>query len=196
MSLVADVLDGDAIEDEAVRVEPETFAVGALCDDIVAAALPMIEGNGNRFAMVCPPRDRLVRTDPRKLRQIVINLLGNAGKFTRDGSVRLEVHLDEGAHDDALRIVVRDTGVGIPDDVMERLFTEYEQGDATVPARFGGTGIGLALSRHFCILLGGEITATSRPGLGSTFTVIVPVEIDPASPRKGRQDMLNLPGTA
>ena len=174
LSLVANVLDTDRIEDESVLVHPVRISLGQLCDEVVANARPMIERNRNTLVVHCLQADRLLYTDAKKLRQIAINLLGNAGKFTADGTVRLEMVIESGPHDDYLRMSVSDTGIGIAESAKARLFGEYQQADPSVPSRFGGTGIGLALSRQFCILLGGQISFVSEVGKGSTFTVTVP----------------------
>lgn len=174
LSLVADVLDTDRIEDETLVVTPVEFSLGQLCKDVVANARPMVEKNGNALVVHCPVTDRMLRTDARKTRQIAINLLGNAGKFTTNGTVRLEMVIEAGAHDEHLRLSVSDTGVGIAAEAQPHLFGQYQQADASVPVRFGGTGIGLALSRQLANLLGGQITFVSRAGRGSTFTVTLP----------------------
>jgi signal transduction histidine kinase len=185
LSLVANVLDSDRIEDEALIVEPVSISLGQLCDAVAANARPMIEKNGNNFQVHCPQSEKMLYTDARKVRQIAINLLGNAGKFTSNGVVRLEMIIESGSHDDYLRMSVKDTGIGIPEGARDRLFGEYQQADASVPSRFGGTGIGLALSRQLCILLGGQISFVSRVGHGSTFTVTLPThylaDVEPTS---------------
>jgi signal transduction histidine kinase len=171
---VANVLDSDRIEDETLVVHPVNISLGQLCDAVEANARPMIEKNGNSFQVHCPQPERMLHTDGRKVRQIAINLLGNAGKFTSDGLVRLEMVIESGSHDSYLRMSIRDTGIGIAEDARDRLFGEYQQADSSVPSRFGGTGIGLALSRQLCILLGGQISFVSRVGHGTTFTVTLP----------------------
>ena len=189
LSLVSNVLDSDAIERDETRVEPVTFTLGDLCDEVVATALPVVEKNGNRFVAFCPHRDRSVRTDPKMLRQVIINLLANAGKFTSNGVVKLDLRLEGDPREPRLRAIVSDTGIGIPSATLSRLFTDYEQGDASVGANFGGTGIGLALSRRLCRLLGGEISVSSRPGQGSRFAATLPavLEADPGASGAGSE---------
>ncbi len=177
LSLVSDVLDTDKIENEALDVKPTTFSLGALCDEAVANALPMVKKNGNRFVVICPRRDYELFTNSKKLRQMVLNLLSNAGKFTSDGTVKLELYIEIRPSDDQLRVVVTDTGIGIAPDALPRLFQDYEQADATVSKTYGGTGIGLALTRRLSILLGGEINVTSTSGRGSCFTITVPAQL-------------------
>ncbi len=174
LSLVANVLDSDSIEDEDFVVKPVQFTLGDLCTEVVDTARPMIEKNGNALTVHCPQADRTLFTDAQKIRQIAINLLGNAGKFTSDGSVRLEMVIESGSHDDYLRMSVTDTGIGIAEEARGRLFSQYQQADASVRSKYGGTGIGLALSRQLCMLLGGQISFASEVDRGSTFTVTLP----------------------
>ena len=181
LSLVARVLDPNMIEQDALRIEVRRFRLGELCDEVADNASPAIERNDNYFAISCPQRNFELRTDPTKLRQILINLLSNAGKFTSDGIVRLDLDVVRGAYDESLRAVVSDTGIGISEEALPRLFTEYEQGDAAVMANFGGTGIGLALSRRFANLLGGDIAVTSTLGRGSRFTLTIPASASPGA---------------
>ena len=177
LSLVSDVLDANRIEKDVVDVQIKPIRLGALVDEVVATAAPMIEQNGNAFAVQCSHRDYELDTDARKLRQILINLLSNAGKFTQNGTVRLELMIQVLPHDSQLVATVSDTGIGIAADALPRLFNDYEQADPTVFNRFGGTGIGLALSRKLSILLGGDIAVTSRIGSGSRFTVTLPAHL-------------------
>lgn len=181
LSLVSNVLDADTIERDGTEIEHEVVRLGSLRDEVVASALPMVERDGNRFVVSCPDPERELVTDARKLRQILINLLSNAGKFTDHGVVRLELVVEEGR----LLAAVTDTGIGIPAEAVPRLFTDYEQADATVGARFGGTGIGLALSKRFCELLGGEISVVSRLGAGSRFSVAIPLRPAADDPAAG-----------
>ena len=174
LSLVSEILDSDKIENDIVTVEVADFTLGELCDEVVATALPMVERNGNVFEIACHHRDYRLTTDPKKLRQMLINLLSNAGKFTKNGMVKLELFIETRHQDDQLHAIVSDTGIGIAPEALPRLFAEYQQADPSVFDRFGGTGIGLALCRKLSILLGGEITVTSRPGYGSRFGITIP----------------------
>jgi signal transduction histidine kinase len=191
LSLVSDVLDPAQIDDEVVDVTSSRFTLGDLCDEVVATAKPMVERNGNAFVVSCHNRETTLRTDARKLRQILLNLLSNAGKFTRGGTVKLDIRLDQTQHERNLVATVSDTGIGIAPEALPRLFNDYEQADPSVFNRFGGTGIGLALSRKFSILLGGDVTVASRLGQGSRFTVTVPAHLQPddgQGPRRPESD--------
>ena len=174
LSLVSRVLDNRSIENNEEVLDVGPVRVGALCDEVVATALPMIEKNGNRFAIHCNMPDYVLTSDATRLRQVLINLLSNAAKFTSNGVVKLEIDVIEQPSGDILRAAVVDTGVGISEAGISRIFRAYEQAEVDTVAKYGGTGIGLPLSQHFCRLLGGEITVTSRPGQGSCFTAWVP----------------------
>ena len=187
LSLVADVLDGDR-EEESLHVETHGFRLGSLCDEVVATATPMVERNGNAFNVTCSHPDYVLFTDATKLRQVLLNLLSNAGKFTRDGVVKLDLSIEFRPHDDHLNAAVSDSGIGISPESLSRLFQTYEQADATVFNRFGGTGIGLALSRTLSILLGGDISVTSRAGHGSRFVVTIPAQLQTEGSDTGATD--------
>jgi signal transduction histidine kinase len=186
LSLVSDVLDADSFDGDRVSVEVRRFSLGELCDDVVATAQPLIEQGGNRLVVDCPLRQDEVATDDKKLRQMLLNLLSNAGKFTSGGTVTLELWIERGLADDRLHAAVRDTGIGIAPEVLPQLFETYMQADATIYGRFGGTGLGLALTRKFSVLLGGSISVTSRLGEGACFTIDIPAELRLEAPQDDR----------
>mgnify|MGYP002620666069 CR=1 FL=1 len=177
LSLVSQALDSDRIERGELPIESRSFNLGQLCDDVVATILPTIEKNGNRLVVQCPARHEALTTDRTKVAQILINLLGNAGKFTRDGTVTLNLRIEKSIADDRLIATVTDDGIGIAPEALPKLFEAYIQADASISRRFGGTGIGLAITRKFCALLGGEIRVSSEFGKGSTFTVDIPARL-------------------
>lgn len=183
LSLVAGVLDVDNLEKETSRLELGNFTLGGLADDVVATASPLIGKNGNRLEVSVPMPNDTVHSDEKKLRQMLINLLSNAGKFTRNGTVKFELWVERSGADDRLHAVVTDTGIGIAPDVLPKLFDAYMQADETIHSRFGGTGIGLALTRKFAVLLGGEIKATSKVGAGSRFEIDVPAKLQIDNPK-------------
>jgi signal transduction histidine kinase len=143
---------------------------------VAATCRPLILANGNELAVERDAEPGRARGDATKLRQIVLNLLSNAAKFTKQGCVTLAVARE----DEWIRIAVRDTGIGISRENLPRLFQNFSQIDG-VDGRYGGTGLGLALSRRLCRLMGGDIAVESEPGRGSCFTVRVPLQRLPAA---------------
>ena len=178
LALINDILDFSRIESgrmefESVPVDPARIVV-----DCAASLAERCAAKG--LALVVDPGGDLpgsVRSDPTRLRQIVLNLIGNAVKFTERGRVEVRV----GAEADRLRIAVEDTGIGIEPHQLAKLFTAFTQADASTARRFGGTGLGLSISRRLAELMGGEITVASVPGRGSIFTVTLPM-VDPTAP--------------
>jgi signal transduction histidine kinase len=137
---------------------------------------------GNRLhSSVVLPRP-VLWTDPLRLQQVLLNLLGNANKFTQSGDITLGAHElhDRGAH--WIVFDVSDTGIGIAADKLDAVFEAFTQADNETTRRFGGTGLGLTISRRLCEMLGGTIGVTSEPGRGSTFTVRLPWRAPPAQP--------------
>jgi signal transduction histidine kinase len=131
----------------------------------------MAERNRNRLVVEGADSAGLLFADPIRVRQILLNLLGNAGKFTERGTVELRARPDG----DEVLLVVHDTGIGMTPEQVGRLFTAFWQGDPASARNYGGTGLGLAISRHYARLMGGEVSAESEAGKGSTFTVRLPI---------------------
>jgi len=174
LALINDILDLSKVEAGRMELLRERCRVRDLVSNAVETARPQVEANGNRLEVAATEEDGEVETDPTKLRQILLNLLSNAAKFTRDGVVRVEASAGrrEGAR--WLALEVRDTGIGMDGAQLATLFEPFEQGGAEIGRRYGGTGLGLALSRRLCHLLGGDIAVESAPGQGSAFTVRIP----------------------
>ena len=151
----------------------EAVPIAPTARDVASTIQPLVAKNRNKFELKCPEDIGVMRTDLTKLRQTLFNLLSNACKFTEDGTVTLEIARRP---DGLISFAVTDTGIGISDGQIDKLFAEFVQADESTTRKFGGTGLGLAISRKFCRLLGGDITVASRPGEGSTFTVLLPAE--------------------
>jgi signal transduction histidine kinase len=124
-----------------------------------------------------------MRADETRVRQVVFNLLSNACKFTEKGTIRLSARREQEDGRALMRLDVSDTGIGMTPEQIGRLFQAFNQADDTISRTYGGTGLGLALSREFCRMMGGDISVASRPGAGTTFTVTLPVVVEvPARP--------------
>ncbi|MEZ4318588.1 MAG: ATP-binding protein [Myxococcota bacterium] len=170
LSLINDVLDLSKIEAGKVELELKEVHVPSLIDDVAKQIAPLIASNENRLDVRVAPAIGPTTTDPTRLRQILRNLLSNAAKFTDHGVVALEVDLHEGA----LAFAVSDTGMGMSPEQLQRVWEPFTQAESSTHRRFGGTGLGLPITRHLCELLGGSIEVQSSPGNGTRFTARLP----------------------
>jgi signal transduction histidine kinase/CheY-like chemotaxis protein len=180
LELINAVLDLSKIEAGKMDLYVEEFEVARLIQDIAAVIRPLAEKNENRLDVACDATVGAMRADMTKLRQALFNLLSNACKFTERGTVSLDVTRETVGTEDWLHFAVRDTGIGMTPEQMTRLFQEFSQADAATTRRFGGTGLGLALSRRLCRLMGGDVTVESEPGRGSVFTIRLPASVPEA----------------
>ena len=177
LTLINDVLDLATIETGRMAVKVAPIDLGRFIDDVVAAARPFIDSNSN--TLVVERRNELgtVLGDAQKLRQAVLSLLDNAAKFTKQGRITLSLERERLARGDWLTIAVRDTGIGFSPDKIAALFDNFTQAEPLMTRRYGGTGLGLALARKLCRLMGGNITAESVPGQGACFTLRIPASM-------------------
>jgi signal transduction histidine kinase len=178
LGLINDILDLSKIEAGRMDLYLETFEVRRLVRDVEAIVQPLMDKNGNRLVVECPEDVGVMHADQTKVRQALFNLLSNAAKFTESGTISLTVRREP----DWFTFAVTDTGIGMTDDQLGRLFVAFSQAEASTRSKYGGTGLGLAISRHFCRLMGGDITVTSVYGQGSTFTVRLPVVVEEPEP--------------
>lgn len=180
LSLINDVLDLSKIEAGRMELFAEDFDAGKMLSEVKDTVETLARKNGNNLRFEYGELGRM-RTDLTKVRQSLLNLLSNACKFTSQGTVELRAERFEKNGSGWLRFTVSDTGMGIPPEKMAKLFEPFSQGDAATSRRFGGTGLGLALTRRLCDLLGGTIQAQSEPGKGSTFTIELPADMPAGS---------------
>lgn len=173
-TLINNLLDFSKIDQDEIEVEVCSFQLADLVQEVVAITEPLISERGNCLHWQPNPRLGAMDSDPVKIRQILFNLLSNAAKFTAEGEVTLEVERLENAATDSFRFAVRDTGIGIAAEHLELIFQPFRQADNSIGRRFGGTGLGLVISRRLSRLLGGDISVLSTPGEGSLFTVVLP----------------------
>jgi signal transduction histidine kinase/CheY-like chemotaxis protein len=172
--LINQVLDLSKIEAGKLDLLLENVSILPLVEEVIGTARPLAEQNKNSLAVECPRDLPPIEADAMRLRQIILNLLSNACKFTKSGNIKLQVRraLHEGQH--FVEIAVIDTGIGMTAAQMSCLFEEFSQADASIERQYGGTGLGLAITRRLCQMMGGDVTVTSEPGKGSTFIVRLP----------------------
>jgi len=195
LALINDVLDLAKIESGKMEALAESFEVESLIDEVTSTAQPLMGKNDNQLRVERGATLGSAHQDLTKLRQSLLNLLSNAAKFTREGMVTLTAERIAQEGVDWLTLSVRDSGIGIPADKLEQVFEEFGQADETTSRDYGGTGLGLPISRRFCQLLGGDLTVESRPGLGSTFTMRVPAVLPGTSVPSASEAEPTAPGS-
>ncbi|MEO5579085.1 MAG: response regulator [Gemmatimonadaceae bacterium] len=184
LALINDILDLSKIEAGKMDLYLESFDLNALIDDVASTIQPMVQKNFNAMHIECAADLGGMHADQVKVRQTLYNLLSNAAKFTRHGSITLNAGRESMDGVEWILFRVTDTGIGLSPDKVVRLFQDFTQADASTTRRFGGTGLGLALTRRFCQMMGGDVTVHSVPGEGSTFTIKLPAIVhEPKSDR-------------
>jgi PAS domain S-box-containing protein len=201
LSMIDDILDISKIEAGRMDLYLENFDIHALIESAVETAKPLVEKNGNTVEVYCPENLDTMHADMTKVRQVLLNLLSNAAKFTKNGKIAIGVeritneqlrmkNQEESAqilisNSEFLSFRVTDTGIGMTKDQLQRVFQPFTQADASTTKQYGGTGLGLAISQRFCQMMGGSIEASSTLGTGTTFTVLLPSAIkEPEIPNK------------
>ncbi len=177
LDLINNILDLSKIEADRMEVYPERFQIATLVADVEGTVRPLIEHNQNSLSVEDADLAGSMIADATKVRQILLNLLSNAAKFTYQGRIWLRVHRQSAPDSgDQIVFVVADTGPGIAPEYLPHVFEAFTQADTSATRRQGGTGLGLAISQRFCQIMGGEISVTSQLGQGSTFVVRLPAE--------------------
>jgi signal transduction histidine kinase len=175
LGLINQVLDLSKIEAGKLELNPQTVQLAPLVEEVVGTARQLAEQNKNRLLVDVQEDLGALTVDPMRLRQILLNLLSNACKFTKEGEVKLRARkVTNGGQ--WIEFAVADTGIGMTPEQQAKLFGEFTQADATTAQRFGGTGLGLAITRKLARLMGGDVTVASEPGKGSVFTVRLPCQ--------------------
>jgi signal transduction histidine kinase len=175
LRLINEVLDVAKMEAGRMEAERQRFDVDDMVRDVEDTLRPLVEANWNAFTVTIDGDLGVAETDAFKLSQCLINLLSNAAKFTENGAVTLTAQRLTRANCDWLRFAVSDTGIGMSESAIARLFKPFMQADASTTRAYGGTGLGLYLSRSIARLLGGDLTVSSTPGHGTTFVLEAPV---------------------
>lgn len=179
LTLINSVLDLSKVEAGKMTVFPETFRVADAVQEVVGTVTALAQSNGNSLRVTCPPETGSIHTDAVKVRQILLNLLSNACKFTREGTISIAATRRRNGAAEEIVFTVTDTGIGIPAGQIDRIFEAFAQADAATSHQYGGTGLGLTITSHFCRMLGGAIGVESTPGEGSRFTVALPTHFTP-----------------
>ncbi len=175
LGLINDILDLSKIEAGKMELYIESVPLPAMVDDVKTLVAPLIDKNVNTLVIECPPDIGALRTDVTKIKQCLVNLLSNAAKFTKNGTITLRLARRRQSNGTpAVQFSVADSGIGMTPEQLARLFQAFTQADSSTTRNFGGTGLGLVITRHFCQMLGGDIDVASTPGQGSTFTITLP----------------------
>ncbi len=203
LGLINDILDISKIEAGKMELYREQFTIANLIDSVVSTIEPLVARNHNRLVIERAPDLGMIYADLTKTRQVLLNVLSNACKFTESGTVTLRVKKADGRRmkdeDDPsdlppssfILFEVSDTGIGISEEQIARLFKPFSQADVSTTRKYGGTGLGLVISRHFCRMMNGDIAVRSESGRGSTFTITLPITLSADSrPAERRQDSL------
>jgi signal transduction histidine kinase len=175
LSLVSDVLYMPKIEADNVEISLRPVDLDRCLDEVTSTCRNLVSQNGNEFILQKAGTLGIIQTDETRLRQILINLLGNAGKFTKNGKVLLRARRVAAGKRPVVVISVEDTGIGIPAEAIASLFTSFNPANSATAKSYGGTGLGLAVSHNLARLLNGDLSVESQPGRGSIFTVRLPV---------------------
>ncbi len=179
LGLINDILDLSKIEAGKMELYLEAFQVPDTLQEIIFTVQPLVQKNGNQLQVDCEPEIGEMYADITKVRQILFNLLGNASKFTNQGTIFLRVFQKEG---EKIIFEVRDTGIGMTQEQLDKLFQPFTQADTSTTRKYGGTGLGLAIAKQFCQMMGGDISVDSELGKGSIFTIHLPLTVRLSTP--------------
>jgi DNA-binding response OmpR family regulator/nitrogen-specific signal transduction histidine kinase len=181
LGLIDNILDLSKIEAGKMTLYLETFELRPMIDSVAATVTTLARKTGNALVVNCADGVGTIHSDLTKVRQILFNLLSNACKFTRNGTITLAALRDTNETVDWIEFQVRDTGIGMTPDQQAKVFEAFTQADSSTTRTYGGTGLGLAITKSFCLLMGGDVTLTSEAGKGTTFTVRLPAVTRAAS---------------
>ena len=188
LALINDILDLSKIEAGKMELFLESFDLNTLIEEVAATIQPMVEKNSNKLRIERAADLDGMHADQVKVRQALFNLLSNAAKFTHEGSITLKAEKQRMDGSEWVVFQVTDTGIGLSSEKIVRLFQDFTQADASTTRKFGGTGLGLALTRRFCQMMGGDVTVRSVPDEGSTFTIKLPAHVRESRPEPATSD--------
>ena len=196
LTLISDLLDLSKIEAGKMDLDLETFDIREIVKDVSLTMQPQIDKNLNKLLVDIPPRIGTMRADATKVRQMLFNLLSNASKFTKSGTVRLQVRRNGVQGKDWIEFSVKDSGIGMTPEQAEKIFDAFTQADPSTTRKYGGTGLGLTITRKFCHMMGGDIRVESALGEGAMFTISLPAEVMPEQESTEAAEQLALPPVA
>jgi signal transduction histidine kinase/CheY-like chemotaxis protein len=193
LGIINDLLDLSKIEAGRMEVHHDVFDLAEVLGEVAETSAPLFTEGENVLRVELDEGLGIVRSDESKVRQATLNLLSNAAKFTRSGTITLSAHREESGDSECFDISVTDTGIGIEPDRLDSVFEEFTQADPAHAQTLGGTGLGLAITRRFCRMLGGDVTARSTKGEGSTFTLRLPAGMDVDVPDDAAAGLMTRP---
>jgi signal transduction histidine kinase len=178
LALINDILDLSKIEAGRMELAVSSFALAPMIADVVKTIEPLAAKSLNKVAANCDAGIGTMQADQMRLRQALLNLMSNANKFTERGTITVDARQAQENGCEWVTIAVADTGIGMTQEQIGKLFQEFSQASSTTASKYGGTGLGLVISRRFCQMMGGDISVESDPGRGSTFTIRVPRNVE------------------
>ncbi len=177
LNLINNVLDLSKVEANRMTLYLEDFNVSLLIKEVVSTIQPLVKKNNNILEVEIQPEVQAMYADSTKVRQVLYNLLSNACKFTKEGKITLQVQSLQQNDIEYIRFSVIDTGIGLTEEQLEKLFQKYAQADASIARDYGGTGLGLVLTQQFCNMMGGSVHVSSQHGTGSEFSILLPRQV-------------------
>jgi len=182
LSLINNVLDLSKIEAGKMELDNQDFLIDQVIEDVIFTTAPLMDKNNNEFSLEYENTQTTMYSDFTKIKQALINLIGNAAKFTENGKITLCVQIENIEANPYITFSITDTGIGIAEEDIGKLFNEFSQANAQVMTKYGGSGLGLIISQKFCQMMGGDILVTSEINKGSTFTMKLPLQNPPKTP--------------
>ena len=193
LNLINDILDMTKIEAGKLEIHYDDFDIPMLVLDVSNSIQPLLLKNNNRLEIDCDPKLGTIRADITRVRQVLLNLLSNACKFTKSGEIHIKVNRQVSIQKEYFCFAISDTGIGISSENLQKLFQPFSQADSSTTRQYGGTGLGLAISDRLCQMMGGDITVSSELGKGATFTVCLPINCEEATQKDHQSHPKPLP---
>lgn len=175
LKLINNILDLSKIEEQELQIHAEVVHLNTIVDEVLFFIMPLLENNNNRFHLEEQDENIMLWADPLRVKQILLNLLSNAAKFTENGEIHLRLSSDVAGKEEFAQIEIKDSGIGIDRSKLDDIFIPFHQIENVLTRKYTGTGLGLSLTKHLIELMHGSIIVESNPGQGSTFTVLIPL---------------------